>query len=694
MTRPSGQRERRGRAAGRPFRGFGAAAVWSLAGLAIGSCAAEDHPSPAGSTTGGRRPTLGDPPRASCGVDEETGEPKACCDNDEACQDGLYCNGRERCNCWGGCERSPGPIVCDDGVSCTIDFCDEELDACRFVTACADGNACTRDVCNPDGTCSHPPTPLGFPCNDGLFCTASSSCDGRSVCIGSSVSPCHDSPNCPHVTCDEASATCGCGWTDDIDFQAGTSDGVSLNPSNPLHPDCTRPGNLCLDSSVSTSRHIWVPNSPQRTAAKLDVATGAMMPGFPRSSLGWQPSRTVQDPRDGSVWMGNRGWSNPSSGQYSNIVHFAADGSVICWTPLPGMVRALGIDRDYNVWAGLWNSQEIVKFDGNAVGPVGSTAAPDGRRYPLCIERGRWAAGGRPYGGVGDAAGNVWFVLNASWGNSFDSRVQSLLKVPIANPAGGRQWLVPPPSSVGGCFSTYGIAIDGRGRILIGSYGCGTLIRYDPATNRWSYISASAHGRPRGVALTADGTIYTALHNNKIARIPDDLSRVNPITLGATCESAGTAVDYAGRVWGVTYCHACRVDVSAWPRYSSVCFSTGGSPYAYTDMTGMQHLLFTRPSGTWTIALDSGYTDSIWHTIRWTALENPGVTDVSVRARTAATQAELASATWSPSYTTSPASIRTAVANPRRWIQVEVTLTTTDPRQTPVLYDLNVDWSR
>ena len=67
---------------------------------------------------------------------EEEGEggglPKACCTNDAACQDGLYCNGREACNCWGGCEPSPGPIRCNDGVVCTTDWCDETRDSCRF----------------------------------------------------------------------------------------------------------------------------------------------------------------------------------------------------------------------------------------------------------------------------------------------------------------------------------------------------------------------------------------------------------------------------------------------------------------------------------------------------------------------------------------------------------------------------------
>jgi len=41
------------------------------------------------------------------------------------CSDGLYCNGIEQCNA-GFCGQGVPPIV-DDGVSCTIDSCDEEF---------------------------------------------------------------------------------------------------------------------------------------------------------------------------------------------------------------------------------------------------------------------------------------------------------------------------------------------------------------------------------------------------------------------------------------------------------------------------------------------------------------------------------------------------------------------------------------
>jgi len=46
----------------------------------------------------------------------------------EPCNDGVFCNGLERCEPTVGCV-SPGR-VCDDGVGCTTDVCDESLARC------------------------------------------------------------------------------------------------------------------------------------------------------------------------------------------------------------------------------------------------------------------------------------------------------------------------------------------------------------------------------------------------------------------------------------------------------------------------------------------------------------------------------------------------------------------------------------
>jgi hypothetical protein len=648
---------------------------------------------------------------------------ESCCRDDTYCQDGSWCNGHEICNCWGECEDG-SPIDCDDDNACTRDWCDDGAPGdnrgqCRHVdvVVCDDSNECTTDACDPaTGSCDYIPVAAGQPCDDGVVCTTGDQCDGAGNCVGTGTS-CPPDPNCPTATCDVALGRCtySCGRTfdDHDDWETGRSDSVSTNPPNPLHPDCADPDTICLDSTVSDSRYIWIPNTDSRTIAKLDVDTGAMEPGFPRASLGGAPSRTVQDPRDGSVWLGNRGWADPTNPNESNIVHFAPDGRVICWTGLPGMVRAVAIDSDYNVWAGLWGTStdhggwywegQVVKFSGTATDP--------GPTYPRCRELRRWNWGsgngpnGQPYGAAGDAAGNVWFVINGTWGNNFDSRYQSLFRISKDDPGSGatRQWFVPPPGRVGGCFSTYGIAVDGRRRVWIGSYGCAKVILYDPAVGGGAGWSARdiPQGNPRGIAIAADGWAYTSLHNRYVARVASDLSSHGIIDLGATVSiSCGTAIDHRARVWGVNYSNnACRVDVSRWPAYVVSCFGSGGNtPYAYTDMTGMQHLLFTAPRGTWTVQIDSGSAATVWTAVRWTAFEIPGVTDVAARARAANTRAGLASAAWYPAapggITTSPADIRPMVPNPAQWGEIEMILTTGDPAQTPVLYDVTVDWTR
>jgi hypothetical protein len=54
------------------------------------------------------------------------------CAIDADCDDGLFCNGVEACDVDLGCVAGKTPS-CDDGLACTADECDEELDVCSFV---------------------------------------------------------------------------------------------------------------------------------------------------------------------------------------------------------------------------------------------------------------------------------------------------------------------------------------------------------------------------------------------------------------------------------------------------------------------------------------------------------------------------------------------------------------------------------
>jgi hypothetical protein len=77
-----------------------------------------------------------------------------------------------------------------------------------------------------------------------------------------------------------------------------------------------------------------------------------------------------------------------------------------------------------------------------------------------------------------------------------------------------------------------------------------------------------------------------------------------------------------------------------------------------------------------------------WQTVSWEAAA-AGSTTVRVRTRTADESAQLATAPWSGYYTVSGSPITSAN---RRWIQYEVTLSSTDPASTPLLNEIRVNY--
>ena len=76
----------------------------------------------------------------------------------EECDDGLFCNGFEEC-ARTGCVPGRSPEL-DDGVLCTLDECDEELDEIVHIPRddeCEDGDDCTLDTCDEVEGCLREP---------------------------------------------------------------------------------------------------------------------------------------------------------------------------------------------------------------------------------------------------------------------------------------------------------------------------------------------------------------------------------------------------------------------------------------------------------------------------------------------------------------------------------------------------------
>src|SRR5215831_14961660 len=74
--------------------------------------------------------------------------------NDSLCDDGVFCNGVERCNPRLGCRPGP-PKSCSDSTPCTIDSCDEATHSCVQKPRDIDGDG------DPDANCEP-----GHDCND------------------------------------------------------------------------------------------------------------------------------------------------------------------------------------------------------------------------------------------------------------------------------------------------------------------------------------------------------------------------------------------------------------------------------------------------------------------------------------------------------------------------------------------------
>ncbi|MEM1032854.1 MAG: hypothetical protein AAF928_13465 [Myxococcota bacterium] len=139
-----------------------------------------------------------------------------------SCDDGQYCTQVDTCNGNGVCVGSGDPCSGQNFADSDCEgTCDEGANDCGGPepagSACNDGQFCTQtDTCNSSGVCvgsgdpcsgadgdgdctescdetnnnCNGPDPVGSNCNDGVFCTATSSCNASGQCVGSGTTFC------------------------------------------------------------------------------------------------------------------------------------------------------------------------------------------------------------------------------------------------------------------------------------------------------------------------------------------------------------------------------------------------------------------------------------------------------------------------------------------------------------------------
>jgi len=236
---------------------------------------------------------------AGSAVSSSASGPAGCGSNAD-CDDGVFCNGIE--SCVAQLCASGEPPVCDDGVSCTTDHCDPSLDACRHdqvdaacddgtycngsetcapgvgdpVTGCAqgssnlcdDGVACTTDACDETKKeCAHQANdPL---CNDGIACNGIESCSLVLGCVAGASPLCDDGVSCTLDFCDGVSDACAhvpqdqacddatfCNGAEHCNPAVGCEMGaaVDCDDSVPCTTDsCSEPAKACAHSPVDAA---------------------------------------------------------------------------------------------------------------------------------------------------------------------------------------------------------------------------------------------------------------------------------------------------------------------------------------------------------------------------------------------------------------------------------------------------------
>ncbi len=391
--------------------------------------------------------------------------------------------------------------------------------------------------------------------------------------------------------------------------------------------------------------YIYIPNSVSNNVTQLSTKTGqknwtvSLDSVFPNGD----PSRTTVDVNQ-DVWVGLR--------NTDKVVWISAQGQIKKVVQTGKRPRAITIDFQNNVWVGNHDVNTVTKLDG----------ATGNKLLEIQV--------GCPYGLATDVFGNIWAV----------------------NRCQGQITKIRSDGTVLGTFPAdegYGIATDRLGQVWVANYQNGCVYRFlNDGRSMGCIPLGSGCKNARGVAVDGDGNAWIACSNTPLVVKVNGSGQViaNNTQVGQGC--VGMAVDADGFVWAVAQGDATASKINARTGQLAGKYPTHGQgPYTYSDMTGFQFQSIARvASGHWT-GVHGTQCPSRWKTIAWQEITPPG-TSVEVTARTAPTEAALATAVWSAPVQNGA---KPAVVD-HPWIEIKVTLKTFDAQVTPAVTELIVDY--
>ena len=553
---------------------------------------------------------------------------------------------------WGLCTGAQGPIpeICN----AVDDDCDGMTDE-RF-----SGGSNRCGFCNPVEVCDM----LDNDCDGTVDEYLANRCGD---CAAEPVETCDSMDNDCDGTIDEGTTNaCGTCAPEPCFTVTWPTPGTCTEPGRTcegIEPSPDFPGGATLGESRGlTFDYIYIASTQRNQVAQLNTITGAR--NWLRDSGGTWPSRTAVA-FDGSVWVGNRGFTDPAQVIYSNTVHMDTAGNILCRADTPGMIRGVAIDADGNVWAGAFNAMRVYKISGTETMPGSPTR---------CRILATYDVGVNVYGLAVDPEGFVW------------TSSQPAVRIRIAD---GTLRSFPHASH-------YGIAADGIGNMWFGNHSGGGAVHAIRRADGSVFNTAATVASQTGVTVHPDGFVWTSGYGT------NQIFRINPTTGAVACTGTtingtnphGIAVDRTGRVWSPNrYGGYVNVyNATDCTRIASYPVDVGQELYSYSDMTG--HLLrtFTAPEGNWTQVFDSGYALAYWNRLEWTS-DVPAGTSMELRVRASDSPTDFTTSVACGPFTTSPADLSACGLGQHRYLQVTARLRTTRTGVRPTLRSADAFWA-
>lgn len=507
--------------------------------------------------------------------------------------------------------------------------------------------------------------------------------------------------------------------------------GMGGTPFNPAGDDSTGVkldpnGNVILDPNGPAGQSqsvIWVANSVEGTVSKIDTRTMKQLARYTTypGSLG-DPSRTTVS-LGGDVVVANRAWQSGAVGSSASAVKIAGEKSA-CFDrnkngkidtfegegPVPAqfvwaagmkespdecvlwltylntdaagnavaqsLPRAAGYDGEIldgvlslYAYIGLYNNREVVRLDSRTGAIV--------KRFNVSPSA--------PYGLTLDKGGNVW-ILGAESGGPSLTRIDVRGGDKVTTYSGPKA----PPCG-------YGITADARGLVYTAGGAC--VARFNPMTESWEQFNNPSGSSHRGLAIDMKNQLWVAdtsigMHHIDASAAPPAAGGASTMVYRRTINSAGSnvgaAIDFDNRPWVISQTSvATKIDPTT---YGMTTVGTGNGPYTYSDMTGYQLRNASRAGIFRHTFAGCSQAMTTWTTLSFT-VDTPMGSKVAIRYRGAPTVAELSSAPWQIVTEKSPVKISLPPTPPANFLQVEVSMTSIDTRNTPVLSSLSAAYT-